>query len=129
MGVRHGGILGRFGRLIAIVTACFALLVGAALADSGVVTGEATSITDSSAVLHGHIGIDRTAAAWFFQVGTTPVFPGHARPRTIAANGTSVKQKVTHLMPDTKYYYTLVVIEGGYIPKVIFGSTRHFTTK
>lgn len=91
-------------------------------------TGQATSITPTSAELNGVANPAKPGASWLFEYGTTTAY-GHSTEVTSAGTGVSVvSAKVTGLSPRTTYHFRLVVRQGGSGPATSDGADASFTT-
>lgn len=115
------------------------LLVGAlepagALASAEATTGNATSITDSSAQLNGAIDPVYPDSAWLFEYSTSPSFAKdvHYTPGQAAGQGVeAVAATVTGLSASTSYYDRVIVYQQADTtagPKFEPGNTVSFTT-
>jgi phosphodiesterase/alkaline phosphatase D-like protein len=101
--------------------------VAAAASSPAVVTGVASKVTDTSAVLHGTVNPNGSSTTYFFQWGLTTGYGLNGKP--LSAGGgvktISVQQTPTGLIPGTPYHYRLVATNQ-------FGTTvgrdRTFTT-
>lgn len=112
---------------------CLALLSGLLFAASAgatapeLTTGEATAVTQGSAVLNGIVAAGGQEALYGFEYGTVEESnegtEGEIIPKG-AASPTEVSQKVTGLAPNTKYYYRIAAATD----KVAFGEYETFTT-
>jgi hypothetical protein len=95
------------------------MLVGAlqptsALASAAATTGNATSITDSSARLNGVIDPSYSDAAWLFEYSTTPNFGENlqfTRGQSTGPGVTVVAATVDRLSATTAYYYRVIVYQ------------------
>jgi phosphodiesterase/alkaline phosphatase D-like protein len=76
-------------------------------------TGQATSVTATSAVLNGVADPSEAGSTWQFQYGTSTAY-GHSTTMTEADAGLDlVSTKVTGLKPQTTYHFRLVVKQPG----------------
>ena len=114
--------------LVAMVAAGGIFAAGAlAAAPPSAVTGNATSISDTSAVLHGTVTPNGSATTYYFQWGPTTSY-GNNRKTKNAGSGTkasSVTQTITKLKPGTLYHYRLVATNKS---GTTMGSDQTFTT-
>lgn len=92
-------------------------------------TGDATSVTERTAVLNGVVNVSDPDSAWFFQYGPTKSYGKLTRVQPVGAGLTVVSAKVVGLTPGRGYHYRLVVIEGSYPRQVDVGADRGFRTK
>lgn len=106
-------------RLLLAIATSFAAITAVAVAASSpsVATGSATSVTTSSAILHGTINPGGAKTGWEFQWGLTNAYGSTSHVRYVAA-GTkpvSVSLKVNNLIRGTRYHYRLVALNkiGG----------------
>lgn len=112
--------------LCAMVAA--ALAPASARADAVAVTGGATAITKTSALLQGVVNNDGSASRWYFQYGRNPaglVLQTPARELS-DAGVTAVADTARGLRPATGYYFRLVV--DSVPPSRHFGDAKHFST-
>ncbi len=98
--------------VVAAVLAGSAVLAAAAAAASSpaVVTGKATSRTNTTAVLNGTVNPNGSSTTYYFQWGLTNGYGDTSTPAS-AGNGTSavaVKATAKDLIPGTTYHYRLV---------------------
>jgi hypothetical protein len=96
-------------KLAMAVIGLFGLTAAAAFAAAtpAVSTGPASSITDSSAVLHGTVNPGGSKTGYFFQWGVSTAYGSTSKPR-VAGSGTKtvpVKLSVHGLLPGTPYHY------------------------
>ncbi len=112
----------------ALVSSVFAAsTLAAAPALPAASTGGVSSVTPSSAVLHGSLDAKAQPTNYVFQYGTTkfyggqtPLAPGGRAPSTI-----QVSQPIGGLQPNTTYHYRILAIGGSHsIP----GVDRSFKT-
>lgn len=115
--------------LIAAVAASLLISASAQAAAPAATTGNANTITQTSALLHGTVRPNKEATTWHFEYGTTTAYgtltpeQGPVQP---GAGNTAVSQAVGNLAPGTVYHYRLVATNpSGSIP----GSDRTFTTR
>jgi hypothetical protein len=75
-----------------------------------VITGNASNVTYSSAILYGYVNPKGQVTDYYFQYGTTGAY-GSQSPLAAAGNGNSntrVSQAITGLRSDTIYHYRIV---------------------
>jgi hypothetical protein len=95
-----------------VVVALVCVPMALAASSPTVSAGAATSIGQTSAVLHGTVKANGLATTYQFHYGPTSAL-GSAVPATAASAGsgttaTAVTERVGGLSPDTTYYYQLV---------------------
>jgi hypothetical protein len=93
-----------------IVTAGLHAGIAAAASSPGIATGGASSITNSSAVLHGTANPNGSATTYYFQWGLTNAY-GLVGNMHKAGKGTkpvAIQSTATHLTPGTVYHYRVV---------------------
>jgi hypothetical protein len=117
-------------RALPLVLMCALVLPAAASAASkpGVTTGGATSITQTTAVLHGKVNPNGAATKYFFQIGPTLLYGG-VTATTGAGKGTkakSIRSTASGLVPSTTYHYRLVAQNSKGIS---FGADHTLKTK
>ncbi len=99
----------------------------AAASSPTVVTGGATSVTATHAVLHGRVNPNGTATQYVFSYGPTAAYGAntvvHAAGR--GAKGVDVARAVTGLTPGTVYHYRISAVSGA---GTGVGADRTFTT-
>jgi hypothetical protein len=112
------------------LAATLALSAAGALAAAtpSVSTGKATSITSSSAVLHGAVNPGGTKTGYVFEWGVTTAYDSKSTARS-AGKGTKpvpVHQSLHGLLPGTTYHYRVAALSGvgGAV-----GPDRSFKTK
>src|SRR5581483_11591433 len=98
-------------KLLTALVIFSALVVGVAYAASSptVATGSTSSITTSSAVLHGTINPNGSTTGYHFDYGLTNQYGSSTAGKT--AKGTkslSVKATASGLLPGTVYHYRLI---------------------
>lgn len=104
-----------------------------------VITGAATNVTASSAVVSGAIGPNGYTIDYEFRYGTTPKF-GQTTPVTTLpsqSQAVTVYATLSHLEAKTTYYYQLVAVTATYYNGYYYypgayyfdGATASFTTK
>ncbi len=81
-----------------------------AVAGTVAVTGNATSITATSATLHG-VADPAVAGAWAFQYGTSSSFGKGTPSQKLAPGLHAVSARIGNLQPNTTYHYRLVVAQ------------------
>jgi hypothetical protein len=100
-------------RAVPLVLMCALVLPATALGavtKPSVTTGGATSVTQTTAVLHGKVNPNGAATTYFFQVGLTRLYGG-VTTTTAAGKGTkakSVSSLASGFAPATTYHYRLV---------------------
>ena len=88
--------------------------VAVAASSPTVTTGTHSSVSDTSAALHGAIDPNGSATAYYFEWGLTPAY-GVASTEHSAGDGTklvSVSTSANGLIPGTLYHYRLVAANG-----------------
>jgi hypothetical protein len=116
-------------QVLAAVIAGSAVLAGVAVAAASpsVVTGDTTSIHQTSATLHGTVNPNGSSTTYFFQWGLTNGYGDTGRTFSAGSGTTarSVADSIGGLTPGTTYHYRLVATNQ-------FGTTtgadRRFTT-
>ena len=105
-----------------------ALAPTSARADVVAVTGGATSITNTTALLQGVVNNDGSASRWYFQYGRNPAALVLQTPvRALSDAGvTAVADTARGLRPGTGYYFRLVVDSVGTSPHL--GDAKPFST-
>jgi phosphodiesterase/alkaline phosphatase D-like protein len=95
-------------------------------------SGDATSITTTSADLNGVVYRDRVGARWLFEYSANSSFDtmvASTTPVTIKGRLTAVERQVTGLAPDSTYYWRVVlVVRSGTRTAQTFGATKTLTT-
>jgi len=117
--------------LIIVLAAASATLptgVARAASSPALLTGAASSLTSSSAILHGTVNPSGAATHYRFEWGLTGSY-GAASPLKSAGNGTtvsSVQATISGLLPGTVYHFRVVASNklGG-----TSGEDHSFTTK
>lgn len=92
-------------------------------------TGQATSVTATSAELNAVVNAGSAGATWLFQYGKTTSYDHSTKETAVGAGLTVVSSKVTGLAPHTTYHFRLVVHQP---PPAQTSSTGHdasFTTE
>ena len=87
-------------------------------------TGSATSVSDSSAVLHGSVSPSGLATTYYFEYGTTTAYGLATASRTTDADA-SASETVGGLSADTTYHYRLVATNSS---GTSYGPDRSFQT-
>ena len=98
----------------------------AALGATGPQTGGVTSVTSTSAVLHGVATSGGAGSTWSFEYGTTSTYGRSTSPTLVTSSPENVSASVTGLFPGTTYHYELVVV-GSYGQQAK-GDDETFTT-
>ncbi|MEA2038908.1 MAG: hypothetical protein U9N82_03640, partial [Thermodesulfobacteriota bacterium] len=92
-----------------------------------IATGEATSVTASSAILNGTVNPDGVNTTGYFQYGTSADY-GSTTTTTNAGSGTSpvpASIAIVDLNPNTVYHYRLIATSSA---GTSYGDNRTFTT-
>jgi hypothetical protein len=92
-------------------------------------TGDATSITATSATLNGVANPESADSVWMFQYGKTVAYGKVTQPRPVGLGVTAVSATIVGLTPGTTYHFRLDVAEGSYPSILKDGLDRSFTTK
>jgi phosphodiesterase/alkaline phosphatase D-like protein len=92
-------------------------------------TGDATSVTSTSAQLNGVVDSNSSDSGWEFQYGTTTSYGSVTHGQAIGAGVNAVSAKLTGLKPRTRYHFRLVVAQSSYGFHVDVGEDKVFTTK
>jgi hypothetical protein len=92
-------------------------------------TGDATSVTTTSAMLNGVANPDSADSLWMFQYGKTVAYGKVTQPRPVGLGVTAVSVKIVGLTPGTTYHFRLDVVEGSYPSILKNGLDRTFTTR
>ena len=115
--------------LIAALAASLLITASAEAAVPTVTTGNANTITQTSATLHGTVKPNQQATTWHFEYGTTTAYGTNTPEQGPAAAGsgtTAVSAAISALAPGTVYHYRLVGTNAsGSIP----GKDHTFTTR
>ncbi|HVC25655.1 MAG TPA: hypothetical protein VND23_07855 [Acidimicrobiales bacterium] len=92
------------------------------------VTGPASSITLSDAVLAGNVDPNGTATSWYFQYGTTVGYGTKTGERGAGHGSASVavSSALSGLIPDTTYHFRLVAANAA---GTTYGRDDTFTTR
>ncbi len=124
----------RITLICSLAVAFGAVAVPVALADTAI-TQSATSVTPTSAVLHGTLNSGGKAGFYQFQYGTTTKYT-KATPLQVVGTGSqnqNVSAKVKNLKPHTLYHFRVVLITRGgpyyYANQITRGSDRTFRTQ
>jgi hypothetical protein len=111
---------------------CAALALGMQVATAAYAptawTGEASPVTQTTAMLKGVVGPGNQDIDYYFQYGQTSVYEAQT-PATLAGGGTQpihVSAAISGLSAATLYHYRLVVTNPSYM---IEGTDQTFTTK
>jgi hypothetical protein len=114
---------------IAALAASLLITAGAQAAVPAPTTGNANTITQTTAKLHGTVKPNNEATTWHFEYGTTTAYGTNTPEQGPIAAGsgtTPVSADVSALAPGTVYHYRLVATNpSGAIP----GKDRTFTTR
>lgn len=114
---------------IAALAASLLISASAQAAVPTTTTGNANSITQTSAKLHGTVKPNNEATTWHFEYGTTTAYgtvTPEQGPIPAGSGKTAVAADVSALAPGTVYHYRLVATNpSGSIP----GKDRTFTTR
>jgi hypothetical protein len=114
---------------IAALAASLLIPASAQAAVPTVTTGNANTITQTSATLHGTIKPNGEATTWHFDYGTTTAYgttTPEQGPVAAGSGNTAVSINVSALAPGTVYHYRLVGTNpSGSIP----GKDHTFTTR
>jgi hypothetical protein len=114
---------------IAAIAASLLITASAQAAVPTVATGNANSITQTSAKLHGTVKPNNEATTYHFEFGTTTAYGTNtpeAGPIPPGSGATPVAADVGSLAPGTVYHYRLVATNpSGSIP----GKDKTFTTR
>lgn len=115
--------------LAACLAATTAFGTGTAAADVAS-TSSASSVTESTAALHGVVYAS-IESEWFFQYGTSAAIMGsHTPPQLVGPGFTPVDALVSGLSPGTRYFFRVVLVAGAESesPTYTPGNTMSFTT-
>jgi hypothetical protein len=120
------------GAAAALALGVSALAPAAASADhdADVLTTPATGVTDVAATLNGVVGPQNDLTVYTFQYGVTR-YDHQTDPAALPPPGRGarpVSAPVTGLTPATLYHYRLVVRDGGFFGRWIYGRDQTFTT-
>ncbi len=100
--------------LLTTFLATGALLGGVAVAASSpsVKTGPTSSVTDSSAILHGSVNPNGASTTYVFQWGLTTSYGLSSAPKSAGSRVNSLAVQVTAsgLLPGTVYHYHLIAL-------------------
>lgn len=101
-----------------------------AYADLVATTGPATSVTSTSATLHGVSLTLNPSSSWGFQYGASSAYSSATNGTAIGAGLTALEAIVTGLSPGTTYHFRLVVLQGdsSVLSNWSAGSDVTFTT-
>jgi hypothetical protein len=106
-------------RIIAVLIAGAALALSvtgvAEAATPAVVTGNATQITGSSAVLHGAVNPGGIDTDYTFSYGLTPSYTSTTAARSAGSGNkkVAVAEKITGLQPGTTYHFRIAGVSAG----------------
>jgi hypothetical protein len=131
MGTRFVHGRSRLLVVLMLTASTVALLADSALSATPtrptVATGSVSSVTYSSAILHGEVNAKGVATNYVFQYGTTSAY-GTQSPLAPAGNGTiaiRVSQAIAGLQPGTIYHYRVVAVSSA---GTTDGTDQTFTT-
>jgi hypothetical protein len=114
---------------IAALAASLLITASAQAAVPTVSTGNANTITQTSATMHGTVKPNNEATTWHFELGTTTAYGTNTPEQGPIAPGsgnTPVQADAGALAPGTVYHYRLVATNpSGSIP----GKDKTFTTR
>jgi hypothetical protein len=97
-------------------------------ADSVATTAQATSIGQTSAILHGASNLAGASSLWAFQYGSTTAYGSHTPVSSVGPGVSVVSALVSGLKPGTGYHYRLVVAQGSPI-RYSVGADQTFVTE
>jgi hypothetical protein len=92
------------------------------------ITGSATSITNTTAILNGTVNANNLSTTVTFEYGTTIAYGNTANAVPNPINGgspTSVNTGLTGLIPGTTYYFRVKAVSSG---GTIYGDDQSFIT-
>jgi hypothetical protein len=119
----------RVPRLLGVTVIAGIVMAGVAgaAASPTVTTGAATKVTNTAAVLAGHVTPNGAATDYLFSYGPTTAYGTNTAGRSAGSGTTSVAvtQKITGLTPGTVYHYRLTAINPS---GTATGADRTFTT-
>jgi hypothetical protein len=119
----------RTHKLLALSVVIALSVTGVALAASSptVITGAASSITDTSAVLHARVNPDGRLTHYVFSYGPTNAYGAVTVSRSAGSGtkGVDVTRTITGLTPGTIYHYIVTASNGS---GTTSGTDRTFTT-
>jgi hypothetical protein len=123
--MRHFSVaaLGAATTLLACAT-----MAGTAYADTEATTGGATSVTTTTVILNGVANPHSDDSGWEFQYGTTTTSLQTTPGSAIGSGVHAVSAKLVGLTPHTKYFYRVLVLDGGYTVQFHAGGFLTFTT-
>lgn len=114
---------------IAALAASLLISASAQAAVPAATTGNATSITQTTAKLHGTVKPNNEATTYHFEYGTTTAY-GTITPETgpvpAGAGTTNVAVDIASLAPGTVYHYRIVATNAA---GAVGGKDRTFTTR
>jgi hypothetical protein len=99
------------------------------IAGTVAVTGSATSITSTSAVLNGIANPTSDNSSWTFQYGTNQGYGSDTAVQTVSRGVHAVSIRLGNLRPGTTYHYRIVVSPPGPPGTSELGADATFTTK
>ena len=111
------------GKMTRLLTLVAAIVCGSAMmalagvgdaADAPAVTGQASSVTDTSVTLNGTIYAGGIDTFWAFQYGTSTSYGQNTSPvgPLTSTTGNSVSTVITGLQPGTTYHFRLIAVQG-----------------
>ena len=111
------------GKMTRLLTLVAAIVCGSAMmalagvgdaADAPAVTGQASSVTDTSVTLNGTIYAGGIDTFWAFQYGTSTSYGQNTSPvgPLTGTTGNSVSTVITGLQPGTTYHFRLIAVQG-----------------
>lgn len=111
--------------LLFVLAGCLPAVAAAASPTAS--TGGATSIADTSVVLHGRVNPNAIQTGYVFDYGTTAGLGLTSAARSVGHGnrGVNVAEGVAGLIPGTVYYYR---IDASSAAGTALGVTRHFIT-
>jgi len=113
---------------LSIAAVLLGTLAAVSLADSVATTGDATSVTSTSATLHGTVNAGSTETSWAFQYGTSTAYDQHTPIHVVASGSQQVSATLTGLTPGTRYHFRLLAGQGSYSTNFHTGDDATFTT-
>ena len=113
--------------VLMLVIGCAAPAASLAASSPTVITGAASSIADTSAVLHARINPNGVQTGYVFNYGPTPAFGAVSISHSTGhgTKGVDVTTELAGLTPGTVYYYEVSATSTA---GTTVGAIRHFTT-